>query len=177
METRVREPWDVGTRTFFPKVPEEVQCRQEPATLSHWEAVPMSSAAADLPLREDAEQDVDAMLSSLDLQLIRRYMDQCHWHEESKAARAADRAEPGLKLENVAAHSWHVADATMLLAPNFPEIDQRHAVELAIVHDKLELLTGDFNPVGLDGQGTSSHAFDAVAQAEKTEIELKALDE
>ncbi len=137
----------------------------------------MSSGANGLPLREDAEQDVDAMLCSLDLQLIRRYMDQRHWHGESEAARAADRAEPGLKLENVAAHSWHVADATMLLAPNFPEIDQRHAVELAIVHDKLELLTGDFNPVGPDGQGTSSHAFDADAQAEKTEIELRALDE
>lgn len=135
----------------------------------------MRLSVDDLPHWEDAEQDIDAMLCSLNLQLIRRYMNQRHWGEESEAAHAADRAEPGLKLENVAAHSWHVADATMLLAPNFPEVDQRHAIQLAIVHDKLELLTGDFNPVGTDGQGTYSHAFDSRAQAEKTQIELRAL--
>ncbi|QYE37232.1 HD domain-containing protein (plasmid) [Polymorphobacter sp. PAMC 29334] len=134
------------------------------------------SSEESLPLLADAEQDVDALLSSINLQLIRRYMDQRHWKEESAAARAADRAEPGLKLENVAAHSWHVADAVMLLAPLFPDVDQSHAVELAIVHDKLELLTGDFDPVGPDGQGTTSHAFDPCARAEKTRLELQALE-
>ena len=132
---------------------------------------------ATLPRPEDAEQDVDAMLASLSLQMVRRYMNQHHWYAESAAAEAADRAEPGLKLENVAAHSWHVADAVMLLAPLFPEVDQRHAVELAIVHDKLELLTGDLDPVGPDGQGTTSHAFDPNARAEKTRLELRALDQ
>jgi len=46
---------------------------------------------------------------------------------------------------------------------------------LAILHDKLELITGDFDPVGTDGQGTDSHAFDPVAQAEKISAELTAL--
>jgi len=131
----------------------------------------------DLPLPAEADQDVDVLLSSLKLQMIRRYMDQGHWHEESEAARAADQAEPGLKLENVAAHSWHVADAVMLLAPLFPDVDQGRVVELAIVHDKLELLTGDLDPVGPDGQGTYSHAFHPGARAEKTRLELLALDE
>ena len=149
---------------------------QRSSAVPHQDQMDGLNRRDDMPLREEAELDVDAMLSSLDLQLVRRYMDQRHWHEESEAARAADRVEPGLKLENVAAHSWHVADATMLLAPNFPEVDQRRAVELAVVHDKLELLTGDFDPVGPDGQGTSSHAFDPKAQAEKTEVELRALD-
>jgi len=130
-----------------------------------------------LPCKADAERDVDAMLAALGLQMIRRYMNQHHWHDESRLAQAADDAEPGLKLENVAAHSWHVADAALLLASNFPEIDAQHALVLAIVHDKLELFTGDFDPVGSDGQGAKSHAFDPAARAAKTNMELAALDE
>lgn len=130
----------------------------------------------DLPSWDDAARDVEAMLTSLGLQSIRRYIGQHHWDKESQSALEADRAEPGLKLENVAAHSWHVADATMLLAPVFPEIDPQRALELAIVHDKLELFTGDFDPVGSDGQGTYSHAFNRRAQAHKTSLELAALE-
>jgi putative hydrolase of HD superfamily len=129
-----------------------------------------------LPTVSEAARDVDALVASLGLQTIRRYMDQTHWLEESRLAKAADDAEPGLKLENVAAHSWHVADATMLLAPHFPDVNAHRALELAIVHDKLELITGDFDPVGADGQGASSHAFNPIAQAHKTQIEVRALD-
>ena len=109
----------------------------------------------DLPTMDEAERDIDVMVASLGLQSIRRYMNQHHWYEESRLARAADEAEPGLKLENVAAHSWHVADAVLLLAPIFPEIGARRALELAILHDKLELLTGDFDPVGPAGDGSN----------------------
>jgi len=129
-----------------------------------------------IPTKDDAESDIDAMVASLGLQSIRRYMDQYHWHEESQLARAADEAEPGLKLENVAAHSWHVADAIMLLAPNFPEVDLRRALELAILHDKLELFTGDFDPVGPAGDGSNAHVFDPRAGAAKMALELAALD-
>jgi 5'-deoxynucleotidase YfbR-like HD superfamily hydrolase len=104
-------------------------------------------------------------------------MDQRHWQEESELARAADDMEPGLKLENVAAHSWHVADTIMLLAPNFPEVNAQRALELAVLHDKLELFTGDYDPVGPLGDGTKSHAFDEQAQAAKTATELAALDQ
>ncbi|MFT8245555.1 HD domain-containing protein [Roseomonas sp. BN140053] len=129
-----------------------------------------------LPHRHDAVKDIDAMVAALGLQGIRRYMDQKHWARESELARAADKLEPGLKLENVAAHSWHVADAIMLLASHFPSVDIPHALELAILHDKLELITGDYDPVGPDGQGTGSHAFDPTAQAGKVSAELVALE-
>lgn len=146
-------------------------------TVAKDRAMPMHSlAASDLPTQDDASRDVDVMIHSLGLQLIRRYMDQHHWGDESHAARAADELEPGLKLENVAAHSWHVADATMLLAPNFADVDARHALELAILHDKLELFTGDLDPTGIDGQGTQSHVFDPAAQRAKAEIERAALE-
>lgn len=129
-----------------------------------------------LPRQEDAERDVDAMIEALGLQNIRRYMDQKHWAAESELARAADKMEPGLKLENVAAHSWHVADSIMLLAPHFPNVNAHHALELAVLHDKLELITGDFDPVGPDGQGATSHAFNTEAQADKVRAELAALE-
>lgn len=135
-----------------------------------------ATPGARLPNRDDADRDIDVILASFGLQSIRRYMNQVHWHEESRLAQAADDAEPGLKLENVAAHSWHVADAILLLAPNFPEVDVQHALELAIVHDKLELITGDFDPVGPEGDGSRAHAFDHEAQATKTELELNALE-
>jgi 5'-deoxynucleotidase YfbR-like HD superfamily hydrolase len=64
----------------------------------------------------------------------------------------------------------------MLLAPHFADMDGKRALELAIVHDKLELFTGDLDPLGPDGQGTHSHAFNSIAQAEKTAVELAALD-
>lgn len=138
--------------------------------------LPDTEVRAPLPRQEDAERDVDAMIEALGLQNIRRYMDQQHWAEESYLARAADEVEPGLKLENVAAHSWHVADAVMLLAPHFPHVNAHHALELAILHDKLELITGDFDPVGPDGQGGTSHAFNSEAQADKVSAELAALE-
>jgi len=149
----------------------DLQSREEivPAMLHY-------NASRPLPCKEDAERDVEVMMAALGLQNIRRYMDQKHWTTESNLARAADEVEPGLKLENVAAHSWHVADATMLLAPHFPEVDATHALELAILHDKLELITGDFDPVGVDGQGETSHAFNQEAQADKVKAELAALE-
>lgn len=136
-----------------------------------------TAVTGNLPTVRDAEIDIAALTEALGLQKIRRYMDQKHWAAESALARAADEAEPGLKLENVAAHSWHVADATLLLASHFPDLQAKHALALAVVHDKLELITGDFDPVGTDGQGTDSHAFDAAAQAEKVSAELTALNE
>src|SRR5271166_1479864 len=78
-----------------------------------WDDVPQ------LPSPEDIEADIDMLLSSFQLHLVRRYLDQVHWSQESDEAHRADIAEPGLKLENVAAHSWHVADAVLLLAPHF----------------------------------------------------------
>ncbi len=125
----------------------------------------------------DASADIAAMRAALGLQTIVRYLGQRHWDEETAHAIAGDQAEPGLKLENVAAHSWQVADAALLLAPQFPELSIARTVQLAVVHDKLEMITGDFDPVGSDGRGTDSHAFDTGAQRRKRAAELSALDD
>lgn len=120
--------------------------------------------------------DVDSLVSALRLQKVRRYFHQVHWLEESQAAERADDAEPGLKLENVAAHSWHVADAVLLLGSRFSNLDVLRSLQLAILHDKLEIYTGDFDPVGADGRGGGTHAFDKDAQRAKSDSEREALD-
>lgn len=158
------------------------ECMNQYISAVHFEGDPCvvtpidDSYVHNLPTMDEAEKDIDVMIASLGLQSIRRYMDQYHWYEESRLARAADEVEPGLKLENVAAHSWHVADAILLLAPIFPEVEAGRALELAILHDKLELFTGDFDPVGPAGDGSNAHVFDPRASEAKTALELAALD-
>ena len=46
---------------------------------------------------------------------------------------------------------------------------------MAILHDKLEMYTGDTNPVGRDGTGSTTHAFDERARLIKSEKERHAL--
>ena len=119
--------------------------------------------------------DIDALIAGFALHGIRRFMGQAHWREETLAAQAADAAEPGLRLETVAAHSWHVAEGVLLLAGHFPELDTAHCLKLALLHDRLEAYTGDYDPVGTDGQGTATHAFNKAAQMQKAEEERAAL--
>ncbi len=150
-------------------------------SLAHADALRQTTASVDdetvgSSVDKDASADVAAMRAALGLQTIVRYLGQHYWGQESAHARAADQVEPGLKLENVAAHSWQVADAALLLAPHFPELRVERVVQLAILHDKLEMITGDFDPVGSDGRGTDSHAFNPIAQSHKRVTELRALE-
>lgn len=126
-----------------------------------------------IPL-DDIIADIQAVLWSLRLHSVRRYFHQRFWEEETRAAEFADRVETGMKLENVSAHSWHVADTVILLGPHFGSVNRQRAVELAILHDKLEIITGDLNPFGRDGSGTNSHAFSTTAQKEKLSGEITA---
>lgn len=137
----------------------------------------IAARGAPAPLgRAEAESDVAALLSSFELQRIRRYLDQVHWRTETLQARVADRVENRLQLENVAAHSWHVADAAMLIGAHFSDLSLDRVCTLAVLHDKLELFTGDFDPVGSDGEGMTTHAFCARAAQHKVDRELAALN-
>ncbi len=125
----------------------------------------------------DVSADIFALLEGFALQQIRRYFHHRYWETETIEAAFAERAEPGVQLENVAAHSWHVADATLLLMESFDWLDRERCLSLAILHDKLEMFTGDENPVGRDGTGSKTHAFDEQAKLTKSERELRALDQ
>jgi 5'-deoxynucleotidase YfbR-like HD superfamily hydrolase len=119
--------------------------------------------------------DVFALLEGFALQQVRRYFHHRFWEEESTEAEFADRAEPPIKLENVAAHSWHVADAALLLGMHFEWLNRERYLSLALLHDKLEMYTGDANPVGRDGTGSKTHAFDHHARLVKDEKERNTL--
>jgi 5'-deoxynucleotidase YfbR-like HD superfamily hydrolase len=90
---------------------------------------------------------------------VRRFNGQPYWHDESAASDKAVELENQLPLENVAEHSWKVADMAMFLYYRVPHLDRSYCIELALLHDKLELITGDDSPIDDDATGRSTHAF------------------
>lgn len=150
--------------------------RQRPRNLELlWEKTRPEGASTERP-SEATWHDVEALLDAFRLQQLRRFHNQRHWKIESAKATLADGLESGFQLENVAAHSWHVADISLLISPQFADLDPGHVACAAILHDKLEMIIGDYDPVGADGLGTGSHAFDANARRAKHAAEQSALD-
>lgn len=109
-----------------------------------------------LPDPLDIRADVDTIYRLFDLQKLIRFYGQRYWEEETISVA---RTRTGFELENVAAHSYNVARCVILLAPHFPWLNRARAIELALVHDEPEIVTGDKDPVGADGQGMDTHAF------------------
>ena len=131
------------------------------------------SAPTSSPDPLDVRADVDMIYRLYDLQKLVRFFGQRYWEEESLELGLV----PGkLELENVAAHSFNVARCVPLLAPHFPWIDRGRAIELALVHDEPEIITGDRDPVGKDGQGSDTHAFNPARRLDKDREERRALD-
>ncbi len=124
---------------------------------------------------KDIAFDVEAMIESFRVQKTRRYFKQKYWDVESREAIYSKRIEGPLRLEDVAAHSWHVADTVLLLIEHFDWLNPQRCLEVALIHDKLEMYTGDFNPVGRDGKGSKTHAYNLDAQSKKTRVEEEAL--
>ena len=124
----------------------------------------------------DALRDVRLILWSIRLHGVRRYYRQRHWEKEAIEEDFCERVSPTPRLESVSEHSWHVADIVLTLGPRFAQVDYLRATELAILHDKLELITGDKNPIGRDGTGQKSHAFDLLAREKKDSDEAVALE-
>ena len=131
----------------------------------------------DFDVPEYAIKDIEFFIWSMKLYKIRRYNKQRFWTEESRDAFYASKIEGGYRLESVAEHSWHVADCCLALLGRFPSLNERRVLELAIVHDKLEIITGDENPIGRDGTGLKTHAFNTSVGLDKAERETKALQE
>lgn len=125
--------------------------------------------------RMDVARDVDSVIQSFRLHMTRRYFHQRFWREETLNAEYAERSDPLPRLESVSEHSWHVADTVMILGAHFPCLDVGHCVQLAILHDKLEMFTSDISPIGLDGTGNKTHAFNGVKRQSKAQREKEAL--
>ena len=127
--------------------------------------------------KEDIKKDIEVILLSIKLHNIRRYINQRFWTEETKDALYADKIENKPKLESVSEHSWHVADMAMLLAPHFSFLNLSKCLQLAILHDKMEIYAGDPSPVGRDGTGNNAHAFNNEFKKEKDKKESIAIQQ
>jgi 5'-deoxynucleotidase YfbR-like HD superfamily hydrolase len=124
---------------------------------------------------EEVERDVRVLLWSSDLALVRRFHRQPFWRVDGARATLATWVEGGIPLENVAEHSWKVADACLLLAPRFSELELDRVALLAVLHDKMERLTGDQSPIDRTGTGETTHAFGQEPAAAKKRFELEAV--
>jgi 5'-deoxynucleotidase YfbR-like HD superfamily hydrolase len=129
------------------------------------------------PVNSVVKHDVNHLLWSLRLQTLRRYFRQRFWEKETMDAVYAERAEAIPRLESIADHSWHVADMVLSIGGHFRTIDLGKCVQMAVLHDKLELIMGDKTPLGRDGKGLKTHAFNVQKQANKEKEERESLEE
>ncbi|WP_143849625.1 HD domain-containing protein [Octadecabacter ascidiaceicola] len=104
--------------------------------------------------KTEIRADIDQIYRMFELERTIRFFGQYHWETETSEA----EVKPGeLALENVAAHTFQVASSVQLLAPHFQKLNKAKAIELALLHDQLEVFTGDKDPVGEDGYSTYQH--------------------
>lgn len=136
----------------------------------------MATHGADSSPSQDVRRDVDTMLWSMHLQQIRRFTHQRFWEAETRDAEYAARVEPYPTLESVADHTWHLTDCILLLADYCFDVDICRCLELAILHDKMEIIIDDWSPIGRDGTGRKSHAFDPVRRQQKDAAEREAIE-
>lgn len=124
---------------------------------------------------EEITQDVDVIIWSIKLEKVRRFFHLRFWKTETHEAEFAKRVETDPRLESVADHSWHVCDTILLIGRHFSELNINKCIKLAILHDKMEIFTGDSKPIGRDGTGRSTYAFDENKQFLKDLSEKEAI--
>jgi 5'-deoxynucleotidase YfbR-like HD superfamily hydrolase len=122
------------------------------------------------------DRDVQAIVWAMGLHNVRRYFHQRFWEEETRASEFAARIEPFPRLESVAEHSWHLAYICTLLAPRHPDLDQVKTLRIAALHDILEIISGDDSPIGRDGTGRTTHAFNQEVARQRAAAEELALN-
>ncbi len=125
--------------------------------------------------REDISREVDLMVWSANMSMIRRCFDMSYWETESQEEHSADMLRTGPRLESVADHSWHICDCILLIGPHFA-VNIHKCLMLAILHDKLELFTGDMSPMGPSGTGLDGTAYNQALAKAKRQAELEALN-
>lgn len=125
---------------------------------------------------DDIKKDVEVMLWSIKLESIRRFFHLKFWEQETRDAEYAKRAEPNPRLESVADHSWHLSDTILLIGRHYTFLDINKCLKLTILHDKMEIFTGDLKPIGRDGTGIRTYAFDKDLQLNKEITEKEAMD-
>ncbi|MFY9484424.1 MAG: HD domain-containing protein [Patescibacteria group bacterium] len=79
------------------------------------------------------------------------------------------------RYESVADHTWRIA-LFLILIKDFlkRKIDLTKALQMIVVHDLPEIVTGDESPLGDDGTGKKTYAFDPLKAKKRHANEKKA---
>lgn len=84
------------------------------------------------------------------LKKLERYKGQFYWKDYPFPKR----------YESVADHTWRLVLLIICIKDELSkEIDLEKALKMAIIHDIAEIIAGDESPLGNDGTGKNSHAF------------------
>lgn len=79
------------------------------------------------------------------------------------------------RYESVADHTWRLVLLIILFEKKLSQsINLEKALKMAIIHDIPEIVAGDESPMGLDGTGKDTHAYNAKKQEIRHENETSA---
>lgn len=99
------------------------------------------------------------------LKKIERFKGQAFWRDYPTQNR----------YESVADHSWRLAMMVIAIEPYLSQkIDMGKALKMALIHDIAEIITGDASPLGKDGTGQDSHAYNKAIAKKRQALEKKA---
>ena len=85
---------------------------------------------------------------------------------------------PRSHYESNADHTWRMAMMLLTLESRLSQpIDFKRAMKMLLVHDIPEMVAGDPSPLGTDGSGQDSHAYNKLKADEKFEKEKAAAQE
>jgi len=99
------------------------------------------------------------------LKKLERFKGQYYWKDYPKISR----------FESVADHSWRAGMLVMLFSDQLAKkINLAKALKMILIHDLCEIYAGDASPLGKDGTGKKTYAFDKVAASKRHVIEKKA---
>ncbi len=96
---------------------------------------------------------------------MERYKGQFYWKDYPQLQR----------YESVADHTWRLSILVLLFEKELSQkINIEKALKMALVHDLPEIEAGDESPLGSDGTGKSSHAFNDSVATQRHEKEKNA---
>lgn len=116
---------------------------------------------------DDIGKILDFVSATAQLKKLERFRDQFFWREYP----------PQERYESVADHSWRLALLVLAIHSKLSSpCNLEKALKMAIVHDVPEVIAGDDSPLGTDGTGKDSHAFNTLAQQKRHAHEQEGAD-
>lgn len=96
---------------------------------------------------------------------MERFVGQFFWRDYPKIDRYDSNAD----------HTWRMAMILTVIEPKLAHsIDFKKAMQMLLIHDIPEIIAGDASPLGSDGTGNDSHAYNEAASLQKFESEKSA---